>query len=216
MEGPDGHFQNRISHSQLSCVSQSGGGIKIPPSLSVCLIWLPSSSVMTFFSCTAYVSSFDTHILSLRLQLSSLSPRCRMLSPSTFLFSPIYPYQSTLTRTPHELISYRSTSPILPFIHPSIHYLRDVAGIGLVDELCWELWSTTRCHPSSHGPSFSAVCVSCGSASVSVHIASFFLCVAAFSSFLPPLYFFIAVIFSFFSFPLVVLVYLTHSCSHRL
>jgi hypothetical protein len=138
------------------------------------------------------IESFDTHIF---FQLSSLSPRCRMLSPSTSLLADIsVPEYSDAYFSCTDIIPSRLTHS--PF-HPSIQHLRDIAGIGLVDELRWELWSTTRCHPSSHGPSFSAVC---GSASVSVHIASSFLCVAAFSSFLSPLYFLIAVIFSFFFF----------------
>ena len=144
MECPNGHFQNRLS--------QSGGGVKMP-SLFVSVCFGSRPSVMTFFSCKTHVQHrlTRTYYPSPSLQLSSLSPRFRMLSPSTFLFSPIYPHQSTLTRTPHALISYVSPHP---FPLPFIHHLRDVAGIGLVDKLRWELWRTTRCHLSSHGPSF--------------------------------------------------------------
>ena len=72
------------------------------------------------FSHSTCIASFDTHILSLRhfaafVVMSSLSYAFSFY----FLFPPIYLYQSTLTRTPHALISYRLTSPIPPSIHPS-------------------------------------------------------------------------------------------------
>ncbi|KAI0279933.1 hypothetical protein BGY98DRAFT_386119 [Russula aff. rugulosa BPL654] len=93
------------------------------PPLSVSLFDLAPLLIRHDFllSHNTCIASFDTHILSLRhfaafVVISSLS----YAFPSTFLFSPIYPYKSTLTRTPHALISYCLTSPIPPSIHPSI------------------------------------------------------------------------------------------------
>lgn len=106
------------------------------------------------------------------LQLSSLSPRCRMLSPPyIYLLADISvsEYSDAYSSCTDIIPSHLTHSPFLP----STHHLRDVAGIGLVDELRWELWRTTRCHLSSHGSSFLTVYVSCSSASVSM-----FLCCA--------------------------------------
>lgn len=176
-------------------------------SLCLCLILAPLSISHDFLlSHNTCIASFDTQISSLRhsavfVVISSLSYAFSLYFLFSFADISVPEYSDAYP-------SYHLASPIPPSI--SFHHLRDAAGVGLVDEHRWEIWSTTRHdiirrHMTPDLWSVSLVPRLCQS----VHLASFFWCVVLSPHFYPHCIFFTPVIFSFS--PLVVLVYFTHS-----